>query len=292
MIPLKEFSPGLTTDGLIATVLLSENGVEITKSISKAAVLISKISIFQMHTSLVHSYAQLDCMLHGQIPVKSWETAIGLLDSLKSGDCPKKALIEEAKELLISEQMAFAMKNGAPTMKTAPTVAVSFAAPNQNGDTWDTPGGTPAWVQKMADTKDPPSKVAKKVSFTAPEGPAFTNEAALAELAAHSTFATSKQKYVSPTNIPNIQQMPATAPIPATIDFKAIKGCAIQVHAHGVFVKTPFNPQFVQAIKTLPVSDRKWDTAKGVWVVSLAHKNWVMSLMEQSFPGKVQELTA
>lgn len=280
----------LTTDKLIATVFLAKEhayNVEINKAINKAAFLLSKISIFQMPHTLVHSYARLDCMLHGVISVNSWESAIGLLDKLKSEGCPKKSLLDDAKEILLAEQMA-AFSKGVPAKAEVKTDAV-----------WS----TPAWVQKMADTPDAPEP--KKPAFAAPptvklppyesETKATVNKPGFYEpsyVASPAVDAAANEKKWN-VNAPNIQQIPKDSiPSPAPVNFKAIKGCAIQTLPNHVLVKTPYNPQFVNALKTLPVPDRKWDTANQVWVVAVAHKSWVLNLMNSTFPDKVQELTA
>lgn len=76
------------------------------------------------------------------------------------------------------------------------------------------------------------------------------------------------------------------------IEEKAQKAMTVTITIKGniLEVKTPYHPDFVQAIKQLPAQDRKWSKEWGVWIVDAKHISDVerMLLVHYSMPYTVK----
>jgi len=57
-----------------------------------------------------------------------------------------------------------------------------------------------------------------------------------------------------------------------------------------MWVKTPYNPNFVATVKTLPWKERRWDATEKVWWVAVKHLAWMKALLTLQYPGATVEV--
>lgn len=226
--------------------------------------MLGKISIFEMPRPLVHVFVSVDNMLWGTVPVMSWSPAIKLIDELRDKGCPKKALLEAAQEILISEQTKAAMAAGTPSLSVASDQVYQAKIDDLKKHAKPINFGGPIPYGAIPNLNKPNFQQIPKVDA----GSGLSWEQLDAAKKAAEKFG---------------EQFPVQSVAPAP-QYPKTK-CVIEIVGESIQISTPWNQDFIATLKTLPAGTKKWNPVLKRWVIDIKYKNWVASMIQQHFPG-------